>query len=166
MININWTIFWETVNFFVLMFILIKYIYKPVTKMLDKRSQKIKDDLDTAAQRKDDAEELKKKYEARLQEAHSDAQQIIEDAEKRSKERAEEIVNEARAEAVRLKERAQKEIERAKEEAVNELREEVTSISLQVAGKFMQEKLKKQQHENLIKQYIEDLDQNRLGEVQ
>ncbi len=165
MVNINWTIFWEVFNFLLLMGLLIKYLYNPVTEMLDKRSRMIKDDLNEAARRKEEAAGLRKQYEEQLQQARAQAQEIIEEAEKRGKNRAKEIVEAANQEAARIRERNQKEIARAKEEALSDLRQEVATISLMVAGRFMQEKLKKTEHLRLIEEYINDLDNAKLGGI-
>jgi F-type H+-transporting ATPase subunit b len=163
LVNINWTIFWEVINFLVLMGLLIKYLYNPVTEILDKRSRIIKEDLEEAARRKEEAARIREKYEKQLQQARSRAQEIIEEAEKRGKERAKEIIEAANQEAARIRERNREEIARAKEEALSELRQEVANISLLVAGKFMQEKLEKAEHQRLIEEYIKNLDNARLG---
>jgi|SRR5690554_3165334 len=165
MVDINWTIFWQVFNFLVLMWLLIKYLYEPLTKMLDKRSNMIKNDLAQAEQSREEAAELKEKYENKLAEARSQAQEIVEEAEKRGKERAKEIVEEAKREAVIIRERNQKEIARAKEEARGEIRDELTGLSLMVAGKFIQEKLEKDEHYQLIEDYIDRLENTEFGEA-
>lgn len=165
MININWTMFWEVVNFLVLMWLLTRYLYKPLTEMLDKRSEKIKSDLASAENSKQDAQKLKAKYEAELGKAREKAQVIIEEAERRGKEHAEEIINKAKKEASRIQERNLEEISRAKEEAMKQLKQEVASISLLVASKYMQEQIKKGQQEKLIEKYINSLDRGKMGEV-
>ena len=133
--------------------------------MLDKRSQKINNDLDEAEKRKSDAQELKEKYETELRNARQEAQEIIEQAEDRGKRRAKEIINQAQDEAEKIKENKLAEIEQAKKEALVELRNEVASISLLAAGKIIKEQIDKKKHEQLINQYIEDLNSKKLGEV-
>src|SRR5690554_5680016 len=165
MVDINWTIFWEVFNFLVLMGLLIKFLYKPVTEMLDKRSGMIKEDLTRAEKNREEAAELKKKYENKLAEARSQAQKIVEEAEKRGKERAKEIVEEAKREAGIIRERNQKEVARAKEEARGEIRDELTGLSLMVTGKFIKEKLEEKEHHQLIEEYIDRLENTGFGEA-
>ncbi|MGM0410067.1 MAG: F0F1 ATP synthase subunit B [Bacillota bacterium] len=166
MININTTLLWEVINFFVLLWLLKRYLYTPLTDMLDKRKNKIESDLQEAKDKKKEAQELKEKYEKQLSEARSEAQEIVEEAEERAKEKANKIVEEAREDAQRIKERNEAEIEQAKEEAVAELKEEVSSISLMAASKFLREQLDEEKHKKLINQYIENLDEKKLGEAQ
>ena len=165
MVNINTTMLWEVINFFVLLWLLKRFLYEPMTNMLDKRKNKIESDLEEAKEKKKEARELKKKYENELKNARQEAQEIVENAEERGKKKAEEIVENAREEAQRIKERNEAEIEQAKEEALSELRTEVSSISIMVASKFLKEKLDEKEHKELINQYIEDLDAKKLGEA-
>jgi len=165
MININTTLLWEVINFFVLLWLLKRYLYTPLTDVLDKRKNKIESDLQEAKDKKKEAQQLKEKYENQLSEARSEAQEIVEDAEERAKEKANKIIEEAREDAQRIKERNEAEIKQAKEEAVAELKEEVSSISLMAASKFLREQLDEEKHKKLINQYIEDLDEKKLGEA-
>ncbi len=165
MIDLNTTFIWQLVNFFVLLFLLRKFLYGPVTEMLDKRSSKIESDLEEARRQKEEAKELKEQRQQELKEARQKAQKIINEAEERGEERAEEIINEAEEEAARIKERRMAEIEQARQEAADELRREVSSISLQVAGKFLQQELDREDQEKIIESYLEELDEVQLGEL-
>jgi F-type H+-transporting ATPase subunit b len=165
MVSINWTMLWEVFNFLVLLWLLKRYLYGPLTDMLDQRSQKIEGDFNEAREKREEAEELKAKHEKELQQAREKAQEIVEEAENRGKERKQEIIEDAKQEAERIKERNEEEIVRAKEEAVDQLRSEVASISLMAASKFMKEKMDEKRHQELIDQYIENLDDEKLGEA-
>lgn len=165
MVNINTTMLWEVINFLVLLWLLKRFLYKPLTNMLDQRKSRIEEDLEEARQKKKKAEELKKKYENELKNAREDAQEIVEEAEERGKKKAEEILEDAKEDAERVKKRNMQEIEQAKEEAVNELRNEVASISLMAASKFLRERLDDKKHRELINNYIDDLDEKKLGEA-
>jgi len=165
LVDLNITMLWEVVNFLVLIYLLKRFLYKPVMNMLDSRRQKIKGDLEQARRQKEEANKLKEKHQSELKQARKKAQQIIDEAEDRGEERAQEIIAEAREEAERIKERNLAEIEQARQEAADELRQEVASISMMVASKFLREKLDEQEHQELIQSYIEDLEAARLGEA-
>lgn len=165
MVSINSTMVWEIINFLVLLWLLKKFLYGPITQILQERSQKIEGDIEQAEKKKEEAEKSKQEYEAELREARDKAQEIIEEAEVRGKKKAKKIIGEAEEEAEQIRENKMKEIEQAKKDARDELRTEVSSISLLVAGKFIQDKLDQEKHEKLIKQYISNLDREKLGEV-
>jgi len=166
LVSINSTILWQAINFFILLWLLSKYLYKPITDMLKSRSQQIEGDLDHAENVRKEAEKLKKEYEDQLKGARDKAQQIVEDAETRAKRKARDIVKEAEKKAENIKDNKMKEIEQAKKEAVEQLRNEVASISLLAASKLIQEKMDQEKHKQLIQNYIAKLDKNKLGELQ
>ncbi|MFW5980412.1 MAG: F0F1 ATP synthase subunit B [Halanaerobiaceae bacterium] len=166
MVELNWTMLWQVINFLVLMGVLIKFLYNPVMEMLDKRADTIKSELKQAEEQKQEAEELKKEYEQKLKEARDKAQQIVNDAEKRGKKKSRDIIAEAEEESEIIKQNKMKEIERAKKEAVDELKNEVADISIMAAGRIIEENLDKSKHEDLINQYIEQLDREKIGEIQ
>lgn len=165
MININWTLVWNVINFLILMYLLKRFLYQPLLDVLDKRSAKIAGDLQAAETSREEALELKKKYEAEIAKARERAQEIIEEAEERGKERAREIIKAAKEEAGRIRERNLEEIELAREEASRQLKEEIATISLLVAGKYLQEQLQKEQQIKIIEKYINSLDRGKLGEL-
>ncbi|MFW6022007.1 MAG: F0F1 ATP synthase subunit B [Halanaerobiaceae bacterium] len=165
MVSINSTLFWQVFNFAVLLFLLTKYLYGPITNMLKNRAQKIENNLNNAESIKEEAEELKRKYESRLKSARDEAQQIVENAENRAKRKAREIIKEAEKKAENIKENKMKEIEQAKKDAVEQLRNEVASISLMAASKLMQEKMDQEKHKQFIQNYIAKLDKNKLGDL-
>lgn len=165
MININWTLFWNVINFLVLVYLLKRYLYQPLLEILDKRSAKIAGDLKAAADDREAASLMREQYEAEMAKAREKALEIIAEAEMRGKERAREIINEAKEEAKRIREKNLEEIELAREEARTLLKEEVAAISLLVAGKYLQEQLQREQQLQLIEKYINSLDRGKLGEV-
>ncbi|MFI5358646.1 MAG: F0F1 ATP synthase subunit B [Halanaerobiales bacterium] len=165
MININWTLIWNVINFFILMYLLKRFLYQPLLEVLDKRTAKIEGDLKAAADEKEEARLLKEQYEAEMARAREKALEIIAEAEMRGKERAREIINEAKEEARRIREKNLEEIQLAREEARAQLKEEIATISLFIAGKYLQEQLQKEQQLQLIEKYINSLDRGKLGEV-
>lgn len=165
MVELNSTLLWQIINFIILLWLLKRYLYGPLTEMMDKRATKINNDLDEAARQKEKAQELKQERREDLKEARQKAQEIIEDAEERAKKRAKDIIEEAKEEARKIEKNKLAEIERARREALSELRDEVSSISLLAASRFMKEELDQEKHEELIKSYIDSLDEEKLGEI-
>ena len=80
MVNINATLIAQILNFLVLVFVLAKFVYKPVLGIMEERKNKIASDLETAEMAKKDAEAVKAEYAAKLADARQEAQAIIENA--------------------------------------------------------------------------------------
>ncbi len=133
--------------------------------MLEKRAEQINGDLDQAKSEREDAEKLKEEYKEKLQEARSEAQQIIDEAEDRANKRAKDILKKADEKAEKLKEKKMQEIEQAKKEALTQLRDQIAGYTVLAAGKLIQEQLDVKKHEQLVNEFISELDKSKLGEI-
>ena len=112
MVDINGTLLIQIVNFLIFVAILGHFCYKPIIKVLDERKQHIKNDLDSAANNRADAEKLKESYEAQLRDAEVRAQEIVDKAVKEAKVQAQAQIDEAHAAIQKSKEQATQQIER------------------------------------------------------
>ncbi|MGM0471020.1 MAG: F0F1 ATP synthase subunit B [Bacillota bacterium] len=166
MISLDWGMFWQVLNFFILMFILVKYLYQPITEVLDKRSNKIESDLSQAEQKRQEAQELKEKYEEELANARQEAQEIRSKARQKAEQEKSEILQEANEEANRKINKAEEEIARSKREAMSEMRDEVATMSVLIAEKLLEKSIDQQAQEQIVSEYIDQLDSEKIGEMQ
>ena len=166
MVIINSTMLWQLVNFFILLFLLRKFLYSPIKEMLDQRAAQINGDLDDAEARREESEELKAEYEQKLKNAHSEAQKIVDNAETRANKKAKDIINQAEERAENLKAKKLEEIEQAKKEAAAELRDSIADYTVLAANKLIQEQLDENKHQQMIMDFIDQLDSEKMGELQ
>ena len=123
------------INIFILFFLLSYLLFNPVRDVLEKRKQKIAQELAAAAEDMASASALKEEYEAKLKNVNKEAEDILEAARKKAKTRENEIIDEARAEASRIVERANREIELEKKKAIDDLKQDVVNIASLMAQK-------------------------------
>ena len=123
------------INIFILFFLLSYLLFNPVRDVLEKRKQKIAQELAAAAGDMASASALKEEYEAKLKNVNKEAEDILEAARKKAKTRENEIIDEARAEASRIVERANREIELEKKKAIDDLKQDVVNIASLMAQK-------------------------------
>ncbi|MCC3144886.1 F0F1 ATP synthase subunit B [Halanaerobium sp. Z-7514] len=166
MVNINTTMLWQVFNFFVLMYLLKRYLYSPIKEILDKRAAHVNSEIDEAEKMREEAKELKAKYQNKLKEAHNEAQSIIDRAEDRANQKAKNIVKEAEKRAENIKQKKLAEIEKAKKETMAELRNKVASMTILATNRLIQEQLDEDKHQVMIDQFIDQLDAEKLGEIQ
>ena len=123
------------INIFILFFLLSYLLFNPVRDVLEKRKQKIAQELAAGAGDMASASALKEEYEAKLKNVNKEAEDILEAARKKAKTRENEIIDEARAEASRIVERANREIELEKKKAIDDLKQDVVNIASLMAQK-------------------------------
>lgn len=143
--------------FFILLFLLSKFAWKPILEALDAREQHIRKSVDDADKIKTEMENLAEKQRQILREAEASAKTIIEDSRKAAKEAAKHIADEAKKEAQIVLENARRDIKEELKEAQATLREESANIAIQLAAKIIEENLDEAKSKKLISQYINEL---------
>jgi F-type H+-transporting ATPase subunit b len=150
----------------VLLWLLKRYLYGPIKEILDKREKTIKNEIEEAEQKNEEAMELKQEYKSELKRARDKSHDIVDKAEKRARERAKEIISNAKQKAEKIEKDKLAEIQQAKVEARKEIRNEFADVTFMAAAQMIKEELDQKKHEELITEYIEQLDQEKLGDVQ
>lgn len=151
------------INFVVLMVILVFLLYRPIQGILQKRAQKISDDLDQAQKSRERWEKMQLEAKTALDNAGAQAMEIIERARNEAEKVREEITNKARQEAEDIRQRTLAEIERAKRTAAAELREGVVSLAITAAGKVLGGKMSPDINEALINNALASIEKEAGG---
>lgn len=151
-------IFWTGLIFLVLLFILTKFAWKPINKMINARSQSIEDALNLAEKAREEMKELQAGNEKIMAEARLERDNMMKEA----REIKEQIIAEAKSEAVKevdkVKKAASMEIAAQKAAAMEEIRNQVLDLSVLVAEKVIRRELKsKSENEALVDDILKDI---------
>ena len=135
-------------------------LFNPVRDMLKKRQQMVQETKDTANKEKEDALALKAEYEAKLKNAETEAEEILNTARKRALKNERAILDQAKEEAAGIIANANVQIELEKKKAMDDLKQEVVAIATMMAGKVVaasiDEKLSNQLIEDTLKEMGDD----------
>lgn len=145
------------ISFLILMFLIKLIAWNPITKMMQNRSDKIANDIDSAKNSRDKAAELAQQRQAQLDKTREDANNLINTAKENGQRQREQIVEDARNEASNLKSSAEKDIEQQRQEALANSRKDVASLSIEIATKIISKELNEQDQKGLVDSYIEGL---------
>jgi F-type H+-transporting ATPase subunit b len=148
---------WTVIAFAIVFGILSKFAFPRITAMIDERNNKIEGDIKHAELTREEAEQMLAQYKGQLAEARTEAKKIIDEGKQLGETLRKEAMAKATEEANQLIRRAQEEIGRQTEKAIKELQGQIADISIQVASKVIQKSLDKEEHNNLIKQYISEV---------
>lgn len=150
MLDFDATFFAQILNFIILLFILAKFAYKPLMKVLDARRERVTNDLETAEKTRTEAEALKNQYSRQLSEARSEATAIVEKANKVGQKVHDDFVAQAQAEKEQLIVSAKQTIENEKQQALTEVRSQVITLATEIAGKVVDQKLNSEADQALV----------------
>jgi F-type H+-transporting ATPase subunit b len=154
-LGVQWTnLIFQILAFLILIWLLQRYAYGPVVRMLDARADRIRESMQTAERIEREMAETQRQNQAILDEARREAQTIL----ARSREAGEELLGRAREEAStqreRELERARQQIRAETEQAKEELRREVAELALLAASRIVRQELDPAKHVQLIQQTL------------
>ena len=140
------------------MFGLLSYLlFNPARDMLKKRETKVKDNIDSAAKAKADAELLRADYESKLREINKEADAILSEARKKALENEAKIIDNAKAEAAGIIARAQKQAELEMKKAEDDIKKEIITVASLIAGKVVSEKIDTNIQDSLIDETLKEM---------
>ena len=157
------TILAQMLNFFILVWILHRFAYKPLVGMMNARKEQIANDLASAEQSRLEAEQIKADYAAQIAKARQEAQEIVEKAHHQAKVSTAEEVAAVRSQIETEKERARQDIAIERDRAMNSLRNEVVSLSVAMAAKVVAKDMNSETNTKLIEDAIRQLDSKTIG---
>jgi len=146
----------QIINFIILFGLLYLVAYKPIMRMLDERSRKIKESMEQTEHIKQQAEGAEEEAKKRIDAAAKEGQEAVARAVKTGEEVKREAQEQAKQEAEALIVRAQSEIRRERDEAIDDLRKEFADITIAAAGKVIDRTLDKKAHREIIKKVLDE----------
>ena len=153
----GWTFLAQICNLMIQLVIFKKFLLKPIKQVIADRKAKADSEIADAQKLRTEAEAMKAEYEQNLQNARTEANQIVTAAQKTSPARAEEIVGEARAQAAALKQKAEADIAQERKKAVNEVKDEIGGIAMEIASKVVEREISEKDHKDLIDEFIKNV---------
>ena len=150
--------FWMTVVFLVVLFILWKWGFPVIVKMVDERKAFIDESLKKAHEANERLANIQKEGESILQEAREKQAQILKEAAETRDAIVEKAQDKARSEGARLLEEAKVAIEQEKKAAIADIRKQVATLSVEIAEKVLRQNLKDDKAQmDLIDRMLDDV---------
>ena len=153
----GWTFLAQICNLMIQLVIFKKFLLKPIKQVIADRKAKADSEIADAQKLRTEAEAMKAEYEQNLQNARTEANQIVATAQKNATARSEEVVGEARAQAAALKQKAEADIAQERKKAVNEVKDEVGGIAMEIASKVVEREISEKDHKDLIDEFIKNV---------
>jgi F-type H+-transporting ATPase subunit b len=152
-INVSQLI-WQIVAFGLLVFLLRRFLYRPVLKMLDERRRRIEQSMTDAQTAAEKAAAAQAEFERRLLEARKEAQGILAQANEMSGKMRDDILQTAREEAREMIEKARQEIDADRQQSMAQLEKEVAGLAISVSEKVLGQSLDDSMQRRLIEEFV------------
>jgi F-type H+-transporting ATPase subunit b len=148
---------WTAITFLVLIFVLWKFAFGPISKMLVERETTIRDSIDSARNERAEAEKLLAQQKDALLKAQREAAEIAKRNQQEMEAFRTQLTAQAKKEADDLVAQARKSIHEEKKLAVAQLRAEVADLAVAAAARIVKSSLDEKTQRQLVEEYIKDL---------
>ena len=156
-LGINWGVLVTQVVTFVILLVLLRFFaYKPLMRMLDERSRRVKESVEQAESVKEQSAKAEEELKKQLEQASREGQDRIARAVKAGEELKQEAGEEAKRETEKLIVKARSEIRQERDAAITEVRREFADLTVLAAGKVIEKSLDKEEHRELIDKVLEE----------
>ena len=154
-------LFWMTITFLVVFFLLWKFGFPVITGMVKERQAYIDESLKKAHEANERLANIQKEGESILQEAREKQAQILKEAAETRDAIVEQAQTKARSEGARLLDEAKAAIEQEKKAAIADIRHQVATLSVEIAEKVLRQNLKDDKSQmDLIDRMLDDVSAN------
>lgn len=154
-------VFWMTLIFLIVLFILKKYAWKPILQSLKEREDSIENALQSAEQAKKEMAELQAKNEELLKKARQERDALLADARKMQDKIIADAREKAGVEAQNIVENAREQINMEKQAVLSEVKNIIASYSIEIAEKVLREELSdKKKQQTYVTKLIKEIQLN------
>jgi F-type H+-transporting ATPase subunit b len=163
-LNTEWGLMvWTLITFGIAVFILWKYAFGPLQKIIDERRDGIQESMDVAEQTRAEALRLLDEYKETLARVRADAEEILERSRTTGEHAKAEIMAEARAQSERVLEKAHEQIERDTRAALRELKGQIAELTALATEKVTTRSLNDADRTRFIDDALAELKVDELG---
>jgi F-type H+-transporting ATPase subunit b len=145
---------WTLAIFILLMFVLSRYAFGPITAAVRAREKALEDAIEGAKRDRDAATKLLQEHQAAIDAARGEAQKIIADGRAVGEKMRTDMIEQTRKEQQDMLERARREIGSEKDKAIMQLRREAVDLALAGASKVIEQNLESQKNRQLVESYL------------
>lgn len=164
MLNTQWGLMvWTLITFTIAVYILWKFAFGPIQRLLDQRRQSVQDSMDAAEQARDEAHRLLDEYKETLAKVRLEAEEILERSRTTGEHAKAELMAEARAQSDRVLAQAHDQIERDTRAAVRELKGQIAELTALATEKVAASSLSDKDQQRLIDEALAELKVDQLG---
>ena len=149
---------WTLVCFGITFFVLKKYAFGPIQKIIDERRKRIRESIDEADRARDEARRLLEEHRALMKEARGQAEEILSEARRLADAQRDRLREELEAERQRRIEDTRKQVETETRRALEQLRTEVAELTVIATARVTGKVLDDADHRRLIDEAIGELD--------
>jgi len=151
MLQLDWaTLAFQTINFLVLLWLLNRFLFKPLRRKLDERGRTIAEDLQSARSQEAKAAQLRTEWEERRRTVEEEAEETLLASRREASEMSADLFEEARTRLDRLTEEMRLDLARQRNEIIVQQYDEILDTIITLSGNVVQSVTTRRTHDDLV----------------
>jgi len=164
MLNSSWGLLvWTLITFGISAFVLVRYAFGPLQKLIDDRRAAVQDSMDTAEETRAEALRLLEEYKATLAKVRGESEEILERSRTTAEHAKSEILAEAKVQSERVLAKAHEQIDRDTRAALRDIKGQIAELTALATEKVAASSLSEADQQRLIDEALAELDIEKLG---
>lgn len=149
----------QIINFLILFFLLSKFLYKPLLKMIDERKRKISEGLENSKKIKEEIEQLEEKRLEKTEAVKKEATEIIQRAENAADKLRRETLEKAKKDALAIRKQAMLDFEEEKKKMLADIKAQTAWLVLETTKGILKKSLGSKEQRALVKEVLKDMEE-------
>jgi F-type H+-transporting ATPase subunit b len=155
-LTLNWNIFWVIFNIIILFILLRIFLYKPLQNIMQKRTELIQNEINSAETKNKEASALKEQYESSMKNAKAESDEIVGQAKERAKVQYDQIVGSANEEAAQIVSQAHKTAESDRDQMMRDAQSELADVALAAAAKLIGKNIDDEANRKMLDDFLSE----------
>jgi F-type H+-transporting ATPase subunit b len=152
----QYTFIFVAINLIILYIFMKKFLFKPITNLMENRKNSIEQGLKDAADAKLEAAEARKNYEEQIKNIKVDSDKLLNEARSRASREYDEIVAVAKKDALAIIEKGHEDVERERAEMLRQVRQQIAALAISVATKVIQANMDTDANKSMVDKFIDE----------
>lgn len=144
-------------NLLIIVFVLDRLLHRPVSKYLEARRERIRKELDEANESREQANQLKKSFEEKMQDADAICNEKLATANEQARVQSQNMLSQTQSQADELLAQARKKSQQEYDKAVVDLQRDVTQIAIALAQQILEREVKEEDNQHIIDSFFEEV---------
>ena len=164
MLRFDWNFLFMLINLIIFFLLMKRFLFKPIMKVMDKRKEMIDNQFNDAENANNQALELKKQYEEKIENINEESESIISDASESAKAEYAKIIDKAEADAEKLKAVAKKQAETECENERRMAREDIANLAMEAAAKVIGANVSAETNSDIFNEFLNESSESNESE--
>ncbi|ACL74655.1 F0F1 ATP synthase subunit B [Ruminiclostridium cellulolyticum] len=152
----GYTFIFVALNLIILFLFMRKFLFKPVTNLMEERKSSIEQGLKDADNAKLEATEARKKYDEQIKNIKLDGDKLLNEARARAAREYDEILASAKRDALAIVEKGREEVERERAEMLKQVKQQIAVLAISAATKVVQQNMDSETNKSLVDKFIDE----------